>query len=85
VFFLAGIYNSWQDKTGQIWNTYSIVTTEANQMMKYIHNRNEADDDQRMPIVIKNTDEKEWLDSKNQPLDFAFPNYQPNIIGFQKI
>ena len=85
VFFLAGIYNSWQDKAGQIWNTYSIVTTEANQMMKYIHNRKEADDDQRMPIVIKNTDEKAWLDSKNQPLDFAFPNYQPNIIGFQKV
>ena len=68
-----------------IRDSYSIVTTEANQMMKYIHNRKEAHDDQRMPIVIKNKDEKAWLDSKNQPLDFAFPNYQPNIIGFQKV
>jgi putative SOS response-associated peptidase YedK len=83
VFYLAGIYNSWTDSAGQIWNTYSIVTTEADQMMKYIHNRKEAEGDQRMPIVIKNTDEKAWLDPKNPPLDFAFPNYKPNIIGFQ--
>lgn len=85
VFFLAGIYNSWTDSAGQIWNTYSIVTTEANPMMKYIHNRKEAEGDQRMPIVIANTDEKKWLNPNNAPLDFAFPKYQPNIIGFQKM
>jgi putative SOS response-associated peptidase YedK len=83
VFFLAGIYNSFTDKNGETWNTYSIVTTEADQMMKYIHNRKEAEGDQRMPIVIKNTDEKAWLDSKNHPSEFAYPNCKPSIIGFQ--
>jgi putative SOS response-associated peptidase YedK len=82
IFYLAGIYNSWQDKNGEVWNTYSIVTTEANDIMKYIHNRKEAEGDQRMPIHIKREDEKAWLDSKNSTMDFAYPNYNPPLIGF---
>jgi len=82
IFYLAGIYNSWQDKSGEIWNTYSIVTTEANDIMKYIHNRKEAEGDQRMPIHITKNDEQTWLDAKNSPLDFAYPNYNPPLISF---
>lgn len=82
IFYLAGIYNSWQDKNGELWNTYSIVTTEANDFMKYVHNRKEAEGDQRMPIHIKREDEKAWLDSKNSTMDFAYPNYNPPLIGF---
>lgn len=82
IFYLAGIYNSWQDKSGAFWNTYSIVTTKANDLMKYIHNRKEAEGDQRMPIHIKREDEKSWLDPKFSPLDFAYPNYNPPLISF---
>lgn len=82
IFYLAGIYNRWQDKNGAVWNTYSIVTTEANDLMKYIHNRKEAEGDQRMPIHIKREDEKAWLDPKNSTMDFAYPNYNPPLIGF---
>lgn len=82
IFYLAGIYNTWQDKSGEIWNTYSIVTTEANDFMKYVHNRKEAEEDQRMPIHIKREDEKAWLDPKNSTMDFAYPNYNPPLIGF---
>jgi putative SOS response-associated peptidase YedK len=81
LFCLAGIYNSWQDNTGTFWNTFSIVTTEANPQMRYIHNRKEIEGDQRMPILIKHEDENAWLNAKNHPLDFAYPNYQPAIIG----
>lgn len=82
IFYLAGIYNSWKDSSGFEWNTYSIVTTEANDLMKYVHNRKAADDDQRMPIHLKREDEKAWLDPKNSPMDFAYPNYNPQLIGF---
>lgn len=82
IFYLAGIYNTWQDKSGEIWNTYSIVTTEANDFMKYVHNRKEAEGDQRMPIHIKRADEKAWLDPKISTMDFAYPNYNPPLIGF---
>lgn len=82
LFYLAGIYNRWQEKTGEIWNTFSIVTTAANETMRYIHNRKEAEGDQRMPIHIKKEDEKAWLDANNSPLEFAYPHYNPPIIGF---
>ncbi len=82
LFCLAGIYNCWQDKNGALWNTYSIVTTEADAQMKYIHNRKESEGDQRMPILIKHEDENAWLDVQNHPREFAFPKYQPSIIGF---
>ena len=82
IFYLAGIYNNWQDKSGAVWNTYSIVTTEANEQMKYIHNRKEAEGDQRMPIIINRTDETAWLDAHNHPSEFAYPKYNPGLIGF---
>ena len=82
LFFLAGINNSWLDKNGETWNTYSIVTTEANDQMKHIHNRKEAENDQRMPIIINKLDEEAWLNAKNNPLEFAYPNYKPTIIAF---
>lgn len=82
IFYLAGIYNSWQEKNGETWNTYSIVTTEANNQMKYIHNRKEAEGDQRMPIIINRSEETAWLDAKNNPLDFSYPNYKPILLGF---
>ncbi len=82
LFYLAGIYNSWQDNNGALWNTYSIVTTEANDLMQYVHNRKDAEGDQRMPIHIKREDEKAWLDAKNDVMDFAYPNYNPPLIGF---
>ena len=82
LFCLAGIYNSWKDHNEQVWDTYSIVTTQANQQMKYIHNRKEAEGDQRMPILITQNSQKAWLDPSIKPLDFAFPNYTPPIIGF---
>ena len=79
---MAGIYNSWLDKNGETWNTYSIVTTEANDQMKYIHNRKETENDQRMPIIINKSDEDAWLNAKNNPLEFAYLNYKPTIIAF---
>ncbi|MGV9004459.1 SOS response-associated peptidase [Flavobacterium sp.] len=82
LFCLAGIYNSWKDKNNLKWNTYSIVTTKANQQMTYIHNRKEEENDQRMPILITQKEQNNWLDATNNPLEFSFPNYNPLIIGF---
>lgn len=81
-FCMAGIYCSWQDKSGETWNTYSIVTTEPNETMKYVHNRKAEDNDERMPIMINPGDEHLWLDHKNHPLDFAYPSYKPGLISF---
>ena len=60
-FALAGIYNSWVDKgTGELIDTYSIITTEANPLMAEIHNNKK-----RMPIVLLREDEEKWLQNEN--------------------
>ena len=76
IFTLAGLYSNWLNKeTGEVINTYAILTTEANDIMKYVHNIK-----QRMPVILKNEDEKSWLDSSNFIKDFAFP-YQSDLIA----
>lgn len=57
LYAYAGIYSEYTDQqTGEIINSYSIVTTEANALMSEIHNIKK-----RMPIILKPEDENNWL------------------------
>lgn len=76
IFAFAGLYSNWLNKEkGEVMNTYTVLTTEANETMKYVHNTR-----QRMPVMLKKEDEKAWLDSLNLIKDFAFP-YQYQLIA----
>ncbi|MCX7743964.1 MAG: SOS response-associated peptidase [Flavobacteriales bacterium] len=56
-FFLGGIYDCWVNKeTGEVLNTFSIITTAANPLMAKIHNRK-----QRMPFILPYEHIREWL------------------------
>jgi putative SOS response-associated peptidase YedK len=58
IFSLGCIYESWIAKdTGEVRNTFSILTTPANQLMEKIHNLKK-----RMPLIISKADEKAWID-----------------------
>lgn len=57
VFCFAGIYSSWVDKeSGELINSFAILTTDANPMMAKIHNLKE-----RMPVIIPPALYKKWL------------------------
>ena len=57
LFAFAGIYSSWTNKlTGEVINTYSMVTTEANELMAEIHNTKK-----RMPVILTKENEQDWL------------------------
>lgn len=43
--------------TGEIVPTFTIITTEANELMSYIHNNKK-----RMPVILDFKHEREWLD-----------------------
>ncbi|MEI6820514.1 MAG: SOS response-associated peptidase [Bacteroidota bacterium] len=59
-FALAGLWNQWTDKTtGEILNTYTILTKEANKLMAEIHNSQK-----RMPVVLSQKNEMDWLTGK---------------------
>lgn len=56
-FVFGGIYNDWVNKeTGEIINTFSIITTEANPLMAKIHNVK-----LRMPLILPKEIETDWL------------------------
>jgi putative SOS response-associated peptidase YedK len=57
----AGLYSNWTNKqTGEILQTYTIITTEANPFMSEIHNHGK-----RMPFILKPEQEPAWLRGVN--------------------
>ncbi|MCJ7758493.1 MAG: SOS response-associated peptidase, partial [Gillisia sp.] len=68
LFAFAGIYSSWKNpQNNELVNSYSILTTDANELMSEIHNSKK-----RMPVVLKKEDRENWL-SGAEVLNFAFP------------
>lgn len=68
LFAFAGLYSKWTDtQTGEIVNTYTMLTTEANPLMAEIHNIKK-----RMPIVLHQDDELNWLAQETLE-KYAFP------------
>lgn len=58
IIAFAGIFDCWHNKElDEYVGTYSIITTGANEMMRYIHNTNF-----RMPVILRPKDEQRWLD-----------------------
>lgn len=72
-FYMAGVWSPWQNlETGVIRNTFAIITTVANTLMKQIHNSKE-----RMPTILPGDLAESWLHndlSDEEILDIA--NYQ---------
>jgi len=65
---LAGIYDQWIEKsTGEIVNTFSIITTKANNLMKKIHN-NPKLTEPRMPVILNKELEELWLNESSPTL-----------------
>lgn len=72
LFFLGGIYDSWVNKeTGEVFNTFSIITTPANPLMAKIHNRK-----QRMPFILNQEQISIWI-NPNLKEDVIKPMMQP--------
>lgn len=65
IFTLAGLYSEWipPDENEQV-STFTIITTEANELMAEIHNSKK-----RMPVVLGRNDEKKWIDITLDPSD----------------
>lgn len=56
-FLLAGIYSHWMDKqNNELVSTFSIITTEANELMADIHNSKK-----RMPLILDQRHILDWI------------------------
>lgn len=77
LFAFAGLYSYWDHpQTGIKIATFTLLTTEANSTMAYVHNSKK-----RMPVLLKQEDEQRWLHHEISPSELAFP-YQVPLIAF---
>ena len=74
LFAFAGLHTTWTSNKGELFQTYTIVTTQANELMSEIHNTK-----QRMPVILKKEDETSWLKGSDYH-EFAYP-YSTSLIG----
>lgn len=56
LFAYAGIWDSWTDEDGESKYTFSILTTNANELMAQIHNTKK-----RMPVILEPDKAELWL------------------------
>jgi putative SOS response-associated peptidase YedK len=54
LFAFAGLWDRWKDSTGKAIESCTILTTEANALLKDIHDR--------MPVILQPSDFDLWLD-----------------------
>ncbi|RLD51893.1 MAG: SOS response-associated peptidase [Bacteroidetes bacterium] len=58
---IAGLWSEWTDKdTGEMMNSFTIVTTKGNGLMAKIHN-NPKLSEPRMPVILPDNEEDIWL------------------------
>jgi putative SOS response-associated peptidase YedK len=58
IIAFAGLYEPWANAEGSEMDTGAILTTSANENLRFIHDR--------MPVVIEQKDFTRWLDCKTQ-------------------
>jgi putative SOS response-associated peptidase YedK len=60
-FGLAGLWDTWKQPDGNVLESFTIITTEPNELIRSIH--------RRMPVILRREDEEQWLDCSAAPFD----------------
>ncbi len=67
-YAFAGLWEKWRPNEGQTLETFTIVTTDPNELMETIHDR--------MPVILERRDYDRWLDAEDParpPMDLLRP------------
>lgn len=70
VFAFAGLWDRWQSPDGEDIGSFTILTTEPNELMRGLHNR--------MPVIIRREEYALWLDSRMQDVERLAPLLRPS-------
>ncbi len=69
-FAFAGLWARWQGQVGEQIDSYTILTTEPNDLVRPIHDR--------MPVILARHDYEIWLDPKMQDVEQLRPLLRPS-------
>jgi putative SOS response-associated peptidase YedK len=75
-FTFAGIWETWNNGKQDIIS-FSIITTEPNQLMKNIHDR--------MPVIIEKEDREDYLKSDNKTAQKMLNPYDPKKMDMYEV
>ncbi len=67
-YAFAGLWDKWQGKDREALETFTILTTDPNELMEQVHNR--------MPVILEPQDYDRWLDpevTERPPVDLLRP------------
>jgi putative SOS response-associated peptidase YedK len=68
-FAFAGLWEDWQDEQGKRIQSCTILTTDANDLVRPIHDR--------MPVILESKDFDKWLDPDIQQPEMLLPILRP--------
>lgn len=68
-FAFAGLWETWQPPDGEIIASCTIITTEANELVKPIHDQ--------MPVILSPDAYDQWLDPKMKQSEIITPLLKP--------
>lgn len=75
LYAFAGLWDEWNDAQGKPTFSFTVITTDSNELMKEIHNR--------MPVILKREDEGKWL-AQNTTAGDALDLLKPYPSGLMK-
>jgi putative SOS response-associated peptidase YedK len=76
-YAFAGLWERWSPKEGEALETFTIVTTDPNELMETIHNR--------MPVIVEKGDYDRWLepgDAEHPPVDLLRPYPAEKMVAW---
>src|SRR5262245_44982677 len=63
LFGMAGLWDVWRKPDGKKVESFTVITTEPNELIEPIHNR--------MAVILRPEDEEQWLDASRTPFTKA--------------
>ena len=76
-YAFAGLWERWRPKGGEALETFTILTTDANEVLEPIHNR--------MPVILEPKDYERWMEpaaAERLPLDLLRPFPEERMIAW---
>ena len=61
VFTFAGLWSLWKSPDGEDYYSFTIITTQPNELTSVVHDR--------MPVILTQEEQKAWLDKDNKAED----------------
>lgn len=76
LLLFAGIWDSWKNESGEFINSFSIITTQANNLLSDIH--------ERMPVIIDHEKIDDWLFNDKVKQDLIITR-DSDLFDFYKV